>query len=664
MRKRFVATGPWQTARRGYGLGLRMKLLLLVAAAAFCAVPVRAAFDVSRPPDARDLEEIRSMGWAAAADRIESLLVAAWKPSHFAQAGSAGNPAFRQWQLLQQWCRLLGTPEPEALRAFLGRRVLENPEMDNALLIIPPGIALPTDRTGRLLPTAREKLEGARVPPEILQALLPADYTTGEGLVADRAKEDFLLKLAGDPDFLREFFRMRSPDDFAPVALTRLEQLHNAQPGRWPAYRSLMIAFALVYDQREPADWPHHQVPADAVPRMTESLAERFEWFARANDAGKLDHDLRRLSAAELKFVVDAPVAAGELTWAAGNVRVRREQFDRAFSMVKYDERRVKQGVFTWPHGDYRMPNILLHGGICVDQAYFACIAGKARGIPTIFFAGQGVDGGHAWFGFLRGNGEWELDAGRYLNQNFTVGQALDPQTWLPITDHELKQLSGKTVRPALHDAAQGDLAMAAIFARRGDQAARLAAAESALYQSLAAEKQAAGIAPLVAPWEEKEQALEALGDREALRGHYLKAVDYFRGEQDFLARYRSRLADLERAGGNTALAGKLEDRVVRENRRERADLSTSAGAAALMRLVAEGDYVRADREFRSLLRSLGQRGGGNLFYEVVQPYVLGLRAAGREKDALRALKDARRAMAFDADSILEREFQKLETGG
>ena len=66
-------------------------------------------------------------------------------------------------------------------------------------------------------------------------------------------------------------------------------------------------------------------------------------------------------------------------------------------------------------------------------------IAGKARGLPTLFFTGQGADGGHAWFGYMKSDNRWELDCGRYKNQNYAVGQALDPQTWLPVSDHELE---------------------------------------------------------------------------------------------------------------------------------------------------------------------------------------------------------------------------------
>ena len=612
-----------------------------------------ADFDLRRVPTAQDVAAIRALGWAAAAEELEPKLAAEWKPSHGAQAGSSGNAIFRQWQLLYQWCRLLGAPEPEALRDWLGRRVLRDPEKENTLLVVPPGMALPTDRTGRALPTAADQIDVGRVSPSILQGLLPADYTPNGGPLAERAREEFLAELAGDQEFLREFFRELKPDDFAPVVLTRLEQLRRAHPGAWPAYRSLMLAFALVHDQREPSFWPHQQVAPAAVPRTDEDVAVRFDYFYRANEARRLDHDLRRLSVGELKFLVDAPVPRSEFEWAAKNVKARREQFDRVFGAVRYDQRRVEKGVFDWPHGSYRLGNIELHGGICTDQAYFASIAGKAKGIPTLYFAGQGSDGGHAWFGFLRGNGKWEMDAGRYQNQNYTVGQALDPQTWQPISDHELLYLSGRAVRTPTHDAALGDLVMADIFKRRGEVEGAGRAADSARFHS----------PDFTAAWEAKESVLAAAGDAAAVRAHYMAAIEQFRREEDLRVRYQTRLAEWEREGGDNQAARDLESRMIRENRHERTDLSTAAGAEVLSRLVEAGDYDAAMREYRTLTGRLGPTGGGNFFYEVVRPFARQMQAAGRTKDARRALDVAERVMRFERGSILAREFAELRAG-
>ena len=39
------------------------------------------------------------------------------------------------------------------------------------------------------------------------------------------------------------------------------------------------------------------------------------------------------------------------------------------------------------------LPLILQEGGLCVDQAYFAAMVGKAKGVPTLLFRGAGLDG-------------------------------------------------------------------------------------------------------------------------------------------------------------------------------------------------------------------------------------------------------------------------------
>ena len=83
-------------------------------------------------------------------------------------------------------------------------------------------------------------------------------------------------------------------------------------------------------------------------------------------------------------------------------------------------------------------------GGICIDQAYYADTLGKGRGIPTIRFTGFGVDGAHAWFGYLSNSNKWELDCGRYEQQDYPKGFAVDPQTWEPIDDSVLQNFFKK----------------------------------------------------------------------------------------------------------------------------------------------------------------------------------------------------------------------------
>jgi len=80
-----------------------------------------------------------------------------------------------------------------------------------------------------------------------------------------------------------------------------------------------------------------------------------------------------------------------------------------------------------------------------------------------------------------------------------------------------------------------------------------------------------------------------------------------------------------------------------------------------ITRLMKEGDYESAMREYRSLVGKIGPTGGGNFFYGVVRPFVLDLQSSGRDKDARRALDLAGRVMRFESGSILAREFAELE---
>jgi hypothetical protein len=116
----------------------------------------------------------------------------------------------------------------------------------------------------------------------------------------------------------------------------------------------------------------------------------------------------------------------------------------------------------------------------------------------------------------------------------------------------------------------------------------------------------------------------------------------------------------LARDGGDALAAHQLEQRMVRENRRTRVDLSASTGGEVLERLLAQQDYEAAMREYGALTRRLGRAGGGSFFYGIVRPFVRQMREAGREKEATRALREAERTMRVEPGSILAREFAEL----
>lgn len=139
--------------------------------------------------------------------------------------------------------------------------------------------------------------------------------------------------------------------------------------------------------------------------------------------------------------VVDVTSPIEELRWAAqrfgGDPNVGRRYFD-----VKYDDDSFRKGtVKKVTAAGFNLPNILTHGGVCADQAYFAAQVGKAIGIPTAFISGRNAEVAHAWLGFLEAKGgkaAWNFDSGRYDGYKGVRGEAIDPQTRKRIPDSAL----------------------------------------------------------------------------------------------------------------------------------------------------------------------------------------------------------------------------------
>ncbi|HEY5791831.1 MAG TPA: hypothetical protein VIS74_00940 [Chthoniobacterales bacterium] len=450
---------------------------------------------------------------------------------------------------------------------------------------------------------------------------------------------------AFSPDFLPNLAR----EDDAAAVLKILQELWQADPARFWQYFRLAIALALVFDQPPPADWPHDQTNSAALPQAAMPPAEAFAFWIESDKTGKLYADPKTLGVDQLKFMVDVFLPASELRWAQKNARFPRANFGKAFSSITYDYSRTRTRQYDWPHESYSLEEIRKQGGICVDQAYFAAIAGKANGLPTLFFSGQGTSGGHAWFGYLKGANRWELDCGRYENQNYAVGEALDPQTWQPINDAELDYLSKPSQRGDAFRQSQIDLGMARLYQENQQPDKALAAVNSAI--ALAPEN--------VAAWKERTSLLN---DPSAQKAHFEKALNQFPANREVRVFFQKELADWHRRQGDAATAEEWERKIISQNRSGRSDLSIAAAAGGLAALVEARKMDEAMKEYRSLLGRLGRKGGGNFYYEIVAPFTESLIKAGDSQGAGRALELARRTLQPDSGSILDQEFQTLET--
>ena len=76
-----------------------------------------------------------------------------------------------------------------------------------------------------------------------------------------------------------------SPRDDRASALQNLLTLEQAGLGDLHDYAALGVAYALVFDEPFPANWPHAQVPQGTLPIGDLDIVKRFQFYVQANKA-------------------------------------------------------------------------------------------------------------------------------------------------------------------------------------------------------------------------------------------------------------------------------------------------------------------------------------------------------------------------------------------
>ena len=390
--------------------------------------------------------------------------------------------------------------------------------------------------------------------------------------------------LLNDISLSRDFFDTLSVRDSVPNVLSLLQEFHQLHPERFPAYNRLAIAMAVVWDVSRPAQ-PHQQVPPAAVLQPKCSVSQRFDFWVETNEKGLADYDLTTLEPSQSKFVVDAVCPLDELLWAQSSVHFTRSRLGKVYSSIEYDTERFKNGVYSWPYETYSLKEIKRKGGICIDQAWFATIAGKASGIPTLYFSGRGRQGFHAWFGYMKNDGVWDMDCGRYAIDNYAVGTAIDPQTGMPFSDHQLSFISSSYHNKPAYHAAADNLRMTDIFARHGRMQEALAAADSALL-----------LAPFyLKAWEYKAAILKKQpGSYPALKSHLEAMAGQFKDNADINAAAMAALSSLAREAGDEETALATEKKAIDNTKRERHDLSVALYHTRMREQVERGEWSAA----------------------------------------------------------------------
>jgi hypothetical protein len=459
------------------------------------------------------------------------------------------------------------------------------------------------------------------------------------------------LWLLGNASFSDEFFATVTPVDYLPGVLQILGELNFNAPDKFKRYPSLALAIAVVYDVPPPPYWPHGQVSKTALPRQLPRALDAFKWWTKQDESGLTFHRLDRLGADELKFVVDATASFADLEWSQQIANYPLPHLGKAYTMVRYDAGRVQRNEVFWTGDSYGLDTILAAGGICVDQGYFAAQVGKARGVPTLLFRGQGTDSRHAWFGFLDGKEKWELDVGRYAEQRFVTGYAVDPQTWRNISDHELKFLSERFRTKASFRLSRLHTQFAGDFMAAGDAASAATAARKAID----AERRNH------AAWEVLLAAEAALG-RDALQREATlrEAVATFVSYPDLEAVYASRLSESLRARGDGAAADAEQSRIAQKNQRKREDLSLVEAQRTLLRSLATQPVTDQVVTYQTLLAGPGRGAGIAFFDQIVRVFVEHLMRVRETAEAARAVEAARSKLKVDGNSQLARDLDAL----
>lgn len=545
----------------------------------------------------------------------------------------------------ESWAAVSGSILPQVLAAYVRK-----PERAGGLygwLLAGRWAALMGEREATFIPRWVDAINGNRAGHSNMETVYePRDRTLGDGL-----RKEFVSWVLLHRPFLESFFGQLLPCDYVPRVFSILDRLHQADSIAFERYCQLALAIALVYDVPPPPGWPHAQVDQAVLERRLPSPLAAFDFFVKLDRQGQSLHRIASLSAGELKFLVDLAAPFGELAWAQANVHAPVAQLAETYTMVSYRHDRADSGAFVWREPAYTLPGILMAGGICVDQAYFATQCAKARGVPTMIFRGAGLDGRHAWFGYLDGHRRWQLDVGRPAGQKLVTGLAHDPQTWADLTDHELQFLSDGFRNSTRFRQACIEAEFAEVFMERGNSSAAMRAARRSVnFESR-----------LLKGWQTYFAAAEAVQAESstveaALREAALAFQRYPELSQHFSAILSGRL----RARGETSAADYQDRMTARKFQGRRADLAFSQAMAELSRAVASRPIVEQMRLFREIV-DLHARGQGISFFDqVVRPFSTQLAGKGNTEEAVRAVAYARSAMSPAPGSLLEKEMNGL----
>lgn len=565
------------------------------------------ADELARAPTAGRVASLVDRATAQGWGSVTPVLRAGAQQAYESNSGYAS-----QWYYLYRWSRLLGTPYNKSIQDWV------------------------------------KAVDAARVGHQNMAS----SYAHRPGSLSGGLTRELLLALLNNAALSEEFFQLLSPLDNPSEVLGGLQKIHRAEPALFGSYASLALAIAVVLDVPPPPLWPHGQVGQGILPRKTPPPEQLFGYLARLDRVNGTAHKLGRLPASELKFLVDIVAPFPELDWARKNVPPGIADLGKAYDLIKYRQERIAASQYTWPGPAYTLPVILAQGGICVDQAYFASTVGKAKGIPTIMFRGAGLDGRHAWFGYLDASQRWQLDCGRYAEQKYVTGLAFDPQTWGNINDHELLFITERFRSLPTYKLSVMHAEFAGDYLRERKLGQALKAARESVNRD---RRNLDGWNVLFTA-----QVAKAPADLRAQEAILREAVLAFQKYPDLEISFSRRLIEVMRQRGETSLAAFEEQRLGKKYQSGRQDLSIGQAAATLRRSMQTDDLATQIKVFNRILDTQGPGAGIDFYDTVVAPFLIHLAGQGQVPAALQALDRAKRTLRSESGGQLASEMATM----
>jgi hypothetical protein len=253
-------------------------------------------------------------------------------------------------------------------------------------------------------------------------------------------------------------------------------------------------------------------------------------------------------------------------------------------------------------------------------------LTARAHGIPAIYFHGSGKSANHAWFAFMKSPGDWLLDIGRYQGDEYTTGYAIDPQTRLTMTDHNVEYACEYSLHSDAFAQASAYTSMAEVLLESDP--------ENALRCARLARQR---VKRHLRPWMIEQQLLTDRKDYDALVELFADKKDVFRKYPDILTQTAKEIEAVLRKGSRNDAADRLIRSLSASVDDDRDDLKRLFELERINRIIASGDMKKARREMEQLLDD--QKDGGNKVFPLIREYIELTKKSGQTREAAKFME-------------------------